>query len=150
MDCHTQSFVLVMEHKKKLKSFVVMDLQQYITQHQPGQKEYQLMIPCGILCHVMPQHFRVCMGLFQCYLLQLIEWKQGWFSLSNVTGNGEQERRAEIHLSQYKEHKNTPVIYMATMVIMLYSAKLYYCHLSLQKMRKAHQNICMDYKLSRS
>ena len=82
------------------------DLQQFIAQHQPGQKEYQLMIPSGILCHIIPQHFRWCMGLFQCYLLLLIEWKQSWFSLINVTGNGEQERRAGIHQIWHKEYKH--------------------------------------------
>ena len=33
------------------------------------------------------------MGIFQCYLLLLIEWRQSQFILSDVTGNMEKEKR---------------------------------------------------------
>ena len=45
----------------------------------------------GILCHIMSQHFRRHMCLFQCYLLLVIKWRQRCFSGAMLHEMGSKE-----------------------------------------------------------
>ena len=45
----------------------------------------------GILCHIMSQHFRRQMCLFQCYLLLVIKWRQRCFSGAMLHEMGSKE-----------------------------------------------------------
>ena len=108
------------------------------------------MIPCGILCHIMPQLFRLCMSLFQCHLLLVIEWRQSRFFLSNVTGNAEQEKRTNTHQIWQKVHKIIRASYVVTKVIMLQNAANHKCHMLSMNMKEVYLNIYMDYMVWRS
>ena len=95
-----------------------------------GQRECQFMIPCGILCHIMSQHFRQYIGLFQCYLLLVFEWRQSQFLLSKVTGDEEQDIQTGTHQVQHNKHRNIHVSYAVTRVIIPQTAESRKCHMS--------------------
>ena len=91
----------------------------------------------NILYHIMSQLFRRCMGLFQCYLLLVIEWKQSRFFLSDVTGNAEQEKRTDTHQIWHKVHRIIRVSYVVTKVIMLQNAANHKCRMLSMNMKVA-------------
>lgn len=105
MDCFKQTFVSA-SGQIRLDRFFGMDLQESTTQHQPGQKECQLMIPCGIVCHIMSQLFRRCMGLFYCYLQLMIKWRQSQVFPEQCNRKCRVRNTTGTHQIQHEEHKN--------------------------------------------
>lgn len=104
-------------------------------------RECQLMIPCGIQYHIMSQLGRRGMGIFQCYLLLVINCRQGRVFLIDATGNAKLDKRTGTNQIQHKEHKNICLSYVVTKVIILQNAANRKCYMSSRNMKEAYQNL---------
>ena len=101
-----------------------------------------------ILYPIISQQFRICMGLFQCYLLLVIKWRHSWFSLAMSQEMGSKKNepvqirfgtRSKKYLGMWCGHK----------VIMLQNAESHKCYMSSRSMKEVYQHIYMDYLLWR-